>query len=127
LWPAAAGLDAAGWFLLFAGGALILVALRFLGLRSARPTSQDTLVRDGPYRYIRHPIHSGTLLEFLGVILVFRTAPVLAACLSGFLYVFVQTYLEEADLLARIPDYRQYMRSLPRFLPRLRDPRSGGE
>ena len=66
------------------------------------------------------------MLEFLGIALLFRTAPVLAACLLGIIYLFVQTYLEEADLLARIPDYRQYMLSVPRFLPRLWDPYSGG-
>jgi protein-S-isoprenylcysteine O-methyltransferase Ste14 len=121
LWPDTVLPVAAGWVLICAGGLLILQALRFLGWRSVRPTSQDSLVQSGSYRWVRHPIHAGVLLEFLGVILLFRTAPVLAACLLGSLYVVVQTKLEEADLLARIPDYRQYMQSVPRFLPRFRE------
>lgn len=31
----------------------------------------------------------------------------------------VQTRLEEIDLLQRMPNYRDYMNAVPRFLPRL--------
>jgi protein-S-isoprenylcysteine O-methyltransferase Ste14 len=124
-WPEAAILTGLGWIWIFAGSLLILWALVLLGMRSIRPTSQDTLISRGIYRFIRHPIHAGVLLEFLGLILTYRTIPVLIACLMGVGYVWIQTRLEEADLLARIPPYREYMETVPRFLPHWRNPTNG--
>jgi len=124
-WPGAAVLTGLGWILVISGSLLILWALVLLGMRSIRPTSQDTLVSRGIYRFIRHPIHAGVLLEFLGLILIYRTIPVLIACLMGVGYVWIQTRLEEADLLARIPAYREYRKAVPRFFPHWRNPTDG--
>jgi protein-S-isoprenylcysteine O-methyltransferase Ste14 len=39
------------------------------------------------------------------------------ACLLGFVWILVQTELEEIDLLQRAPGYREYMKKVPRYLP----------
>jgi protein-S-isoprenylcysteine O-methyltransferase Ste14 len=44
----------------------------------------------------------------------------LVACSLGWIWVLIQARLEEADLLQRLPAYRQYMQGVPRFVPRLR-------
>jgi protein-S-isoprenylcysteine O-methyltransferase Ste14 len=119
LLPAAPILEAAGWALIAGGGCLILWAVGLLGWRAIRPTVRDSLVDSGPYSRIRHPIHSGVLLEFLGLILVRPMAVCILACLLGCLYICVQSRLEEIDLLSRMPSYRQYMDRLPRFLPHI--------
>jgi protein-S-isoprenylcysteine O-methyltransferase Ste14 len=108
------------WILVVAGSVVILWALRALRWRAAAPTARDALVHHGPYAHVRHPIHSGTLLEFAGLAILFPTRAVLLACGLGFGWILVQSRLEEADLLQRLPAYRDYMKRLPRFVPRLR-------
>jgi protein-S-isoprenylcysteine O-methyltransferase Ste14 len=110
--------EVTAWFLLGGGSALMLWALVLLRLRSFRPTEKDTLVERGVFAHIRHPIYSGLLLDFVAIFLVRPTGPVLLACGLGWVFVFVQARLEESDLVQRIPAYREYMRRVPRFVPR---------
>jgi protein-S-isoprenylcysteine O-methyltransferase Ste14 len=119
-WLAVPGLVTrlAGWALAAAGGAIILWALATLRGRAARPSVQDALAQTGLYARVRHPIHGGTLLEFAGLGLLCPTWPVALACGLGGLWVLGQTWLEERDLLQRLPDYRAYMQRVPRFIPR---------
>ena len=109
-----------GWLSIVIGGAVIIVALITIRLRSVVPSTQDALAEVGIYARVRHPIHSGTLLEFLGVFLVGPSLTVAIACAVGIVWVFLQTRFEEQDLLLRLPAYREYMERVPRFLPRLR-------
>ena len=106
--------------LLIVGGVIILLALRQIRLRAAVPSTADALVESGLYACVRHPIHSGTLLEFAGLFLFIPTVPVALACGLGALWVLAQTRAEEYDLMQRIPSYREYMRRVPGFLPRIR-------
>ncbi len=80
------------------------------------------LVKEGPYRYIRHPIYLGALLFFAG--LGWMTANLLAASLlvAGWVVIMMgRIPCEEALLLEKFGDeYRNYQRVTPRFLPSLR-------
>lgn len=104
------------------GTILMIWALVLLRLRSFRPTEKDTLVDRGVFAHIRHPIYSGLLLDFIGLVLMRPTVPVLAASALGWIFVFVQAKFEELDLVERIPPYREYMVRVPRFFPRLGKP-----
>src|SRR3972149_7380325 len=53
--------EALGWLSIIAGGAIILMALVTIRLRSVRPSTRDTLAQNGLYARVRHPIHTGTL------------------------------------------------------------------
>ena len=108
------------WAFFALGSILMIWALALLRLRSFRPTEKDTLVDLGLFAHIRHPIYSGLLLDFIGLILIRPTIPVLVAGALGWIFVFVQARFEELDLVERIPPYRDYMRRVPRFLPRFR-------
>jgi protein-S-isoprenylcysteine O-methyltransferase Ste14 len=109
---------AAGWAMIAAGAALILTALATIRLRAAAPTVRDSLAENGIYARLRHPIHDGTILEFLGIMLVRPSASISLACALGLAWILLQTRIEEWDLQQRIPGYREYMRRVPRFLPR---------
>ncbi|HEY44019.1 MAG TPA: isoprenylcysteine carboxylmethyltransferase family protein [Anaerolineae bacterium] len=124
LFPATPLIDLLGWLLVIAGAAVILWALPVLGRRAAVPAMGDTLAAGGPYAYVRHPIYSGTLLEFAGLFLLHATRSTILACFLGISWLFIQAKLEEVDLLERIPSYREYMYRVPRFVPRLRRMRS---
>lgn len=108
-----------GWLLMISGAALIWAALLNLGWRAAAPSRGDKLEAHGVYSRIRHPIYSGLLLEFAGILLVDPSLPVLVAVILGTAWVFIQARLEEIDLLQRMPAYREYMQRVPGFLPRL--------
>ncbi len=112
-------LDAPGWILIAAGCIPMILGLAALRYPAALPTAGDALVERGIYARIRHPIYAGMLLEFLGLALLFPKPTVLLACAIGLAWVIGQARLEEHDLLRRIPGYREYMRRVPPFLPRI--------
>jgi protein-S-isoprenylcysteine O-methyltransferase Ste14 len=112
--------DVLGWLLVGVGSVLILAALLALRSRAAVPSVHDSLVKQGPYAHVRHPIYSGMLLEFGGLVLMVPTQAVALACVLGVGWILIQAKLEELDLLQRLPPYREYMERVPRFIPRLR-------
>jgi protein-S-isoprenylcysteine O-methyltransferase Ste14 len=119
LFHPAAWTTAVGWVSAAAGGAVILAALATIRMRSAAPTAHDTLAATGLYAHVRHPIHSGTILEFLGIVLIHPSLILAAACVLGVAWVILQTRFEEWDLIRRIPEYREYMSRVPRYIPRI--------
>ena len=109
--------DIPGWLLMAAGVVIILSALTSLRRRAFSPSVKDTLVDDGIYAHVRHPLYSGVILEFLGLALISPTQAVVLACALGIVWMVIQAILEEYDLLQRIPDYREYQQRVPRFIP----------
>jgi len=105
------------WLLILAGGAIILIGLVSIRWRAVAPSVQDTLVMQGIYAYIRHPLYSGMILELTGLFLYIPSLTVLVACVLGLLWVMIQARLEEIDLVQRKPAYQEYMQQVPRFLP----------
>jgi protein-S-isoprenylcysteine O-methyltransferase Ste14 len=60
------------------------------------------------------------MLELVGLFLLLPTLTVLVACALGVVWAMIQARLEEVDLVERLPDYKEYMQRVPRFVPRLR-------
>ena len=114
--PATAAL---AWTLLAAGCVLIGLALTALRSKAALPSTHDTLVERGLYGRVRHPIHAAMFLVWGALVLMHPTWAVALACAIGICWTLVQTGAEEADLLQRMPGYREYMERVPRFLPRM--------
>jgi protein-S-isoprenylcysteine O-methyltransferase Ste14 len=108
------------WLLILAGVAIISVGVLSLRWRAAAPSTKDTLVQHGLYAHIRHPLYSGMILELVGIFLLIPTFTMLVACTLGVIWVMVQARLEEMDLVKRLPAYREYMRRVPRFIPRFK-------
>jgi protein-S-isoprenylcysteine O-methyltransferase Ste14 len=108
-----------GWIIIAAGAVIITIALVSIRLKAAAPSTGDTLVKKGIYSMVRHPIHSGTFLEFVGIFVLWPSFQTGIASAIGFLWIFVQTKFEENDLIKRIPEYRDYMNHVPRFFPSL--------
>jgi protein-S-isoprenylcysteine O-methyltransferase Ste14 len=111
---------ALGWLLITLGMVPVIWGHIVLGWRTHFPSVGDTLVREGLYGHLRHPIYAGGLLVFVGPALLKPTSTVMAACALGFVWLVIQARLEEIDLLQRLPAYREYMKEVPRFIPRLR-------
>lgn len=91
-----------------------------LGWRTHMPSVKDTLVKHGLYAYARHPIYAGGFLLLAGIALLRPTYSFVIACILGEVWLTIQARLEEIDLLQRMPDYREYMKEAPRFIPHIR-------
>ena len=109
-----------GLFLIILGSFPFIWGHIELGWRTHMPSVKDTLVRHGLYAYVRHPIYAGGFAIVAGLALIKPTSAFVTACTLGFIWLIVQARLEEIDLLQRMPDYKNYMKQVPRFLPRLR-------
>jgi len=79
----------------------------------------QTVVRDGPYRWIRHPSYTGSLITMLGFGLVFTNW----LCLVGVPLIVLIGYsyranVEERMLVNAMGDpYREYIKNTKRFIP----------
>jgi protein-S-isoprenylcysteine O-methyltransferase Ste14 len=79
-------------------------------------TAKEQLQIVGPYRWVRHPLMSCTLVLLWGWPVMTPTLAVLSGGLT--LYIFVALPLEENTLMARFGDaYRDYRRRVPAYLP----------
>ena len=112
-----------GWLIIVAGGIIIIVALVSIKTKAAAPSTGDSLVKRGIYSRIRHPIHSGTFLEFIGIFILWPSLEVGIASVLGIIWILLQSRFEEKDLLKRIPEYKEYRSKVPAFIPVFRKSR----
>ncbi len=116
-WTAGLGLTLA------LGGACIrLWAIRTLGrffTRDIQISAGQTVVDSGPYRLVRHPSYTGSLLEFLGVGLSLGSLfGLLFAFLPPLVTLSYRIHVEEQELLAALGEpYRQYLARTKRLVP----------
>lgn len=125
-WPIVAEsvlLKYAGALLAACGAILYLGTLKDLtGPGRGTPAIWDPprfLSRRGQYRFVRNPMYLAVILVVIGETLIFNralAAVYTAALWLGF-HLFVTLY-EEPDLTKRFGDsYRDYCRTVPRWLP----------
>ena len=82
---------------------------------------QHSLVRHGPYRWVRHPMYTTHFIHGFSILLLTANWLVGGLYLLSFgLIVIFRLRNEEALMLERFgQEYRSYMRSTGRFFPRL--------
>jgi protein-S-isoprenylcysteine O-methyltransferase Ste14 len=111
------------WFVEFCGGLLIAAALglRLWALGSIDGNKKRVLVTWGPYRYVRHPLYSGSMLFALGTCLVAGSVTAaLLLCLALFWFYRPCLHTEEQFLAARFgAEWEAYRRQTGMLLPRL--------
>jgi methanethiol S-methyltransferase len=108
------------WLIIFAGAILVSWGHLMLGWRAHFPSMQDTVVRHGMYARVRHPIYTGIFLSLVGFILLNPALPVAVASAVAIGFFILIARLEEIDLMQRQSEYREYMKEVPRFVPKLR-------
>jgi protein-S-isoprenylcysteine O-methyltransferase Ste14 len=105
---------------LMAGGMMFsLYSLKSLGRSFGITPQARTLVQEGPYRFIRHPLYVAEIVGFTGSILAKFSAATLCILL---IFIAIQSYraVQEEMLLAKaIPDYSAYQAKTKRFIPGL--------
>jgi protein-S-isoprenylcysteine O-methyltransferase Ste14 len=110
-------------FALVLGGTFVGVAALAAnrpGNFNIRPELKDSarLVTDGIYAHVRHPMYLAVLLVMAAAIAADPRPWRVGAWLLLLAVLVLKLRREEAYLLARFPDYADYMRRSARLLPR---------
>jgi len=119
-------LQVLGLLVLFQAGRSLdlaeLVGLRqFLAWRRGHRPPAPTLVRDGIYGRVRHPLYLGCMLLLWGEPHLLATRNRLLLTVLASLYFVVGSMLEERRLLREFPEaYRRYRTEVPAFVPGFR-------
>lgn len=114
-----AALVVAGDVVALASCAWLLVSVITLGRCFGVLPEVRGLVREGPYRLVRHPVYLGELGACAGLVLAAPTAwnLVIAALFTG--AQAVRMRLEEQALTAEFPEYAAYAHATPALIPAL--------
>jgi protein-S-isoprenylcysteine O-methyltransferase Ste14 len=77
------------------------------------------LVKEGPFRWMRHPAYSSMILEILSIALLLRSWWTTVFVYAVFLpTLFARIRIEETALIEKFGEaYRQYRRQVPAILP----------
>ena len=102
---------------------LVLWCDRHLGRnfsRVLRIRKEHSLVKTGPYRWVRHPIYTSGILFLIGIFLVTSNYFV-GLCWSGLLVFYLRRIpKEEAMMISAFGDaYREYANHTGRLLPKV--------
>lgn len=118
--PARALVAVIGAALMGVGGGLMFRGTRDLGdalTPLPHPRDSASLVVSGVYARVRHPIYGGVILGCLGWSLVWASVAGLVLALVVALFFTAKSMREEAWLVERFPDYRDYRARTRRFTP----------
>ncbi len=85
-----------------------------------KPGDGSQLVQRGVYAQMRHPLYTSVMLVSLGWALLWQSWPAGLAALAFIPFFASKARREERWLRETFPDYVEYERRVPRFLPRLR-------
>ncbi|MEO7974833.1 MAG: isoprenylcysteine carboxylmethyltransferase family protein [Thermoanaerobaculia bacterium] len=123
LWLALWALQGAGWAIVVAALATI-GSTHLFGLQQASsaarglPYVAPPFALRGPYRRVRHPVYTGTLIAFWSTPTMSQGRMLLVGVLT--IYLFIGLVFEERDLERQFGEvYREHRRRVPSLFPRL--------
>jgi protein-S-isoprenylcysteine O-methyltransferase Ste14 len=121
--PEAGAIALCGFVLTAAGLAFAIWARLQLGRNwSSRVTimKDHCLIRQGPYRLVRHPIYSGLLLAMAGTAIGYGRVLCLAGPPLAFLAFWIKARTEEEFMITKFgAQYIQYQQEVKAFIPGL--------
>jgi len=134
-WMAWSGMALPVWLrwtgvgLIAAAGLLLLWTFRSLGKNltdTVVTRRHHTLVVQGPYRWVRHPLYDSAALLIVAMSLLAANWFLFVTGVVVFGLLVARTRTEEENLVARFGDsYRAYMERTGRFVPRIGAHRRG--
>ena len=81
---------------------------------------EHTLVRNGMYRIVRHPLYASIMLMFYGGVLIYRNVYAAAAVTFIFIpFMYYRARQEEHLLHKAFPEYSEYRKKTGMFFPKL--------
>lgn len=104
-------------YILIIGG-LILISASWKMLYQA--TKNQTIAKTGPYKYIRHPQYVGFIIIILGFLMQWPTLLTLIMAPVLIIMYIRLARKEEKEVLQKYPQYQDYLKNTPAFLPSLK-------
>lgn len=120
LWNTPGAWQPIGFALFLCGIGFRFYAIHTLGKfysHRVRTPSENTIISNGPYRFLRHPAYAGMLLAHVGILVLFFNWFLLVAFLGIFIPVLVRRILVEEKHLLVIPEYEQFASTRARLAP----------
>jgi protein-S-isoprenylcysteine O-methyltransferase Ste14 len=108
------------WRFLAIGSVLILPGLLIRALASGHVRKNEALATSGPYAYTRNPLYLGSLLMGMGFAVAARSWWVGIVLVVMFFAIYLPVIRdEEAFLRQKFPEFEEYLRRVPRMIPRI--------
>ena len=102
------------------GLAVWVLATNAFAARVVRIQEQQRVISGGPYRYVRHPMYSGTVLAWVGTALALGSWWMLLPAAAGIALFVWRTRHEDATLQEKLPGYVEYAQQTRyRLLPKV--------
>lgn len=108
--------------LLFSGGVLSALGLLLRAWAAGSIFKDQALAVRGPYRFVRHPLYSGSFLLGIGLLTASGSWGLGVLFLTFFAWSYSRTLREEQETLEERfgREYAEYRASVPAFFPKLR-------
>jgi hypothetical protein len=103
--------------LLITGTAIVLLSLLYLRRAFSVTPQARTVVRNGPYAFIRHPMYVGNILSITGLGLLLGTLEALLLALAACLLQVCRARFEDRLLVATFVDHGTYVSDVNAFIP----------
>ncbi len=113
------GLEIFAVALMTLGISFAVLSLITLGRSFGVEPQVRTLVRRGPYRFVRHPIYVGEIVALAGAVCFSPSLPRAGIVLAIVVIQIYRAVQEERLLEANIPEYAEYKKARKRFVPGL--------
>ncbi len=81
------------------------------------PSPHATLITNGPYRFIRHPMYTAILMGSVGLLIHQFTLMRLSILIALAIVLVIKLTWEESMLFQKFEAYRDYMRRSKRLFP----------
>lgn len=106
---------------------LVVPGILLRSYASGHVTKNVQLTTTGPYGYTRNPLYFGSILIAFGFAVAARSVWIALVFLVLFLLIYWPVILDEEQYLrSQFPAYETYARRVPRLIPRLGRPQTGG-
>lgn len=113
-----------GWFAhpttlsLLAGLPLAASGLALRAWAAGHLRKNQNLTTSGPYAWLRNPLYVGTLLAVGGCLIAAAQAVLAVLALVAFVLIYTPVVEQEEQHLRKLfPEYAEYARRVPQFLP----------
>ncbi|HEX5506967.1 MAG TPA: isoprenylcysteine carboxylmethyltransferase family protein [Pseudolabrys sp.] len=103
--------------LIVTGTFLSIFCLYWLGRSFSVMATARRLVIQGPYAYVRHPLYVAEAVTTAGVVLLNWSISAAVIGVVWCVFQYRRSVNEEAVLCSAFPEYDEYARTVPRFIP----------
>lgn len=114
------GLIVPGLILFLAGGVIGIagvIALEKNRTPFPKPRECSRLIQTGIYSRVRHPLYTSVICASFGWALIWQSLPAFLAGFVLILFFLAKAAREEQWLREKFPDYAEYEKRVPGFLP----------